>query len=102
MRRIAIGDRVQRIEIVEGDITTLELDAIVNAANPWLLGGVESMGRSMPRRGRGWLPSTGRSAAARPVTPSGRDRALDLDALRDGDRRLVAAARADNAGGRSR
>ena len=27
------------IEIVQGDITTLAVDAIVNAANPWLAGG---------------------------------------------------------------
>jgi O-acetyl-ADP-ribose deacetylase len=33
------GDNVPRIEVVQGDITTMEVEAIVNAANETLLGG---------------------------------------------------------------
>ncbi len=30
---------MHRVSVVESDITTLEVDAIVNAANEWMLGG---------------------------------------------------------------
>ncbi|MFQ5668753.1 MAG: O-acetyl-ADP-ribose deacetylase [Candidatus Binatia bacterium] len=36
---MAARDRTGRIEVVEGDITQLEVDAIVNAANERMLGG---------------------------------------------------------------
>ena len=30
---------MERLEVVVGDITTIAVDAIVNAANEWMLGG---------------------------------------------------------------
>jgi O-acetyl-ADP-ribose deacetylase (regulator of RNase III) len=36
---VPISTIVQRIHVVEGDITTLDVDAVVTAANEWLAGG---------------------------------------------------------------
>ena len=34
-----MNNKINNIEVIQGDLTTMNLDIIVNAANPTLLGG---------------------------------------------------------------
>jgi light-regulated signal transduction histidine kinase (bacteriophytochrome) len=56
-----------RIEIIQGNITKLDVDAIVNAANSHFLAAEESMARFIAPLGLSYLRNAGVSAAVDPV-----------------------------------